>query len=307
MKIGLLFAGQGSQALGMGKEFYTHCVKARELLHNASEHCKINFENLLFNENEDLNKSEFTQPAVMLNALMSYFAFKEHCEFENVLALGHSLGEFSALAVQGGLNFLDALFLVNQRGKFMQEACEGLNASMMVVLGANDEAVEKICQDAQAQDKKIYAANYNCDGQIVVAGLKSDLLEYENSFKEAGAKRTMLLNMSVASHCPLLQSAADKLKPLLETALSQSFSSVVSNASAKIYRSKDEALSLLPSQLTKPVLYKQSIKEFADSVDCFVEFGTNILTNLNKKITTKTTYSIQTMEDIQQFIKENKE
>nr|WP_232364904.1 ACP S-malonyltransferase [Campylobacter aviculae] len=288
----------------MGKSFYENSKKAKELLESASDFCKIDFKHLLFEENDQLNKSEFTQPAIVLNSLMAYTALIEQKpDLQAVFSLGHSLGEFSALAVNGALEFLQTLTLVNKRGFFMQEDCSKVEAGMMVVLGLDDQVVENICKKAQEENKKIFAANYNCDGQIVVAGLKPDLISYENEFKNSGAKRAMLLNMSVASHCPLLENASSKLCIELEKTLKPNFKAVVSNANAKIYTDKEQALKLLKSQLISPVLYKQSIKNYENEIDCFVEFGASILKGLNKKISSKETYSLTNFSDIDEFLK----
>ncbi|MGH2305707.1 ACP S-malonyltransferase [Campylobacter taeniopygiae] len=304
MNIAFIFPGQGSQVTGMGKSFYENSKNAKELLDSASDFCKIDFKYLLFEENDQLNKSEFTQPAIVLNSLMAYTALIEQKpDLQATFSLGHSLGEFSALAVNGALEFLQTLTLVNKRGFFMQEDCSKVEAGMMVVLGLDDQIVEDICKKAQEENKKIFAANYNCDGQIVVAGLKPDLISYENEFKKAGAKRAMLLNMSVASHCPLLENASSKLCIELEKTLKPNFKAVVSNANAKIYTDKEQALKLLKSQLISPVLYKQSIKNYENEIDCFIEFGASILKSLNKKISSKETYSLSNFNDIDEFLK----
>lgn len=304
MNAAFIFPGQGSQSLGMGKDFYENSIKAKELLQNASDFCKIDFKHLLFEENEKLNQSEFTQPAIVLNSLMAYSVLLEKKpDLSSKFALGHSLGEFSALAVNSAFDFLEALSLVNKRGLFMQEDCVKVEAGMMVVLGLDDERVEELCQKAQKENKQIFAANYNCDGQIVVAGLKPDLVSYESVFKEAGAKRAMLLNMSVASHCPLFENASAKLCVELEKVLKPNFKAVISNANAKIYTSKEEALELLKAQLISPVLYKQSIKACENEVDYFIEFGASVLKGLNKKITSKETYTLTNMNDIDEFLK----
>lgn len=304
MNIAFIFPGQGSQVTGMGKSFYENSKNAKELLDSASDFCKIDFKYLLFEENDQLNKSEFTQPSIVLNSLMAYTALIEQKpDLQAKFSLGHSLGEFSALAVNGALEFLQTLTLVNKRGFFMQEDCSKVEAGMMVVLGLDDQIVEDICKKAQEENKKIFAANYNCDGQIVVAGLKPDLISYENEFKKAGAKRAMLLNMSVASHCPLLENASSKLCIELEKTLKPNFKAVVSNANAKIYTDKEQALKLLKSQLISPVLYKQSIKNYENEIDCFIEFGASILKGLNKKISSKETYSLSNFNDIDEFLK----
>ncbi|AJC88648.1 ACP S-malonyltransferase [Campylobacter lari] len=303
MNSAFIFPGQGSQSVGMGLSFYDNSKKAKELLDNASDFCKIDFKNLLFKENENLNKSEFTQMAIVLNSLMAYEVLKEQVEIEAKYSLGHSLGEFSALATQDAFSFLDVIALVNKRGQFMQEDCSKIEAGMMVILGLEDKVVEELCQKALSEKKNIFAANYNCDGQIVVAGLKPDLASYESEFKNAGAKRAMLLNMSVASHCPLLKNASLKLAKELEPILKESFKSVVSNVNAKVYNDKNQALTLLSEQLIKPVLYKQSIKAIDEEVEFYIEFGASVLKGLNKKITQKETYTLSKIEDIDEILK----
>ena len=301
-KFAFIFAGQGSQSVGMGKDFYENSSSAKLLLNDACNDTGIDFEELLFTQNDKLDKTEFTQPAIVLNSLMSYLAFNEGIKAKPEFSLGHSLGEFTALAVSGAFSFVEAIRLVNLRGKFMQDACIGKDASMMVVLGLSDEVVEKICKEAQDEGLQIYAANYNCDGQIVVAGVRADLAKYEAKFKEAGAKRAMLLNMSVASHCPILEPASVRLANELEGVVAANFAPVVSNVNAKIYTDKNEALVLLKEQLTHPVRYKQSIKNYENEVDCFIELGAATLKGINKKITEKPTYSVTDMASLEEVV-----
>ena len=302
-KFAFIFAGQGSQSVGMGKDFYENFSSAKLLLNDACNDTGIDFEELLFTQNDKLDKTEFTQPAIVLNSLMSYLAFSERIKAKPEFSLGHSLGEFTALAVSGAFSFVEAIRLVNLRGKFMQEACVGKDAGMMVVLGLSDEVVEGICKNAQDEGLQIYAANYNCDGQIVVAGVRADLAKYEAKFKEAGAKRAMLLNMSVASHCPILEPASVKLANELEGVLAANFAPVVSNVNAKIYTDKNEALVLLKEQLTHPVRYKQSIRNYENEVDCFIELGAATLKGINKKIIEKPTYSVTDMASLEEVVK----
>lgn len=302
-KFAFIFAGQGSQSVGMGKDFYENFSSAKLLLNDACNDTGIDFEELLFTQNDKLDKTEFTQPAIVLNSLMSYLAFSERIKAKPEFSLGHSLGEFTALAVSGAFSFVEAIRLVNLRGKFMQDACIGKDAGMMVVLGLSDEVVEKICKEAQDEGLQIYAANYNCDGQIVVAGVRADLAKYEAKFKEAGAKRAMLLNMSVASHCPILEPASVKLANELEGVLAANFAPVVSNVNAKIYTDKNEALVLLKEQLTHPVRYKQSIRNYENEVDCFIELGAATLKGINKKIIEKPTYSVTDMASLEEVVK----
>jgi [acyl-carrier-protein] S-malonyltransferase len=223
-----------------------------------------------------------------------------------VFALGHSLGEFSALTSVGALDTFDAVALVNLRGKLMAQACEGQDVGMMVSLGLGDEVVEEICSSQREQGLKVWPVNYNAEGQIVIAGIKSDLVKLEPVLKEAKARRAMLLNMSVASHCPLLESATAPLAEKLSEMLRDSFiSPVISNVTAEKYSTKAEALDLLPRQLVSPVLYKQSIAKFDGEVDCYVEFGHGgVLKGLNRRATKKPHYVVSDMASLQEAVSE---
>ncbi len=286
-KVAMIFAGQGSQAVGMGKDFYENSEIAREMFDKAGSRIGVDFKEIIFEENEKLGQTAYTQPAILLVQMIAYKLFKDSCpDVKAELFLGHSLGEFSALCATGAIDYVDAVELVHNRGKYMQEACEEIEAGMMAIVGLDDESVEKLCADAQNEGKKVWPANYNQDGQLVVAGMKEDLKSLEQTFKDAGAKRALLLNMSVASHCELLSSAVEPLGELMEKMITDSFEApVISNVTTKPYSSKAEALQLLKEQLTKPVKYKQSIKAIADDVDVAIEFGNGVtLKGLNRRI-----------------------
>jgi [acyl-carrier-protein] S-malonyltransferase len=286
-KIAMIFAGQGSQAIGMGKDFYENSDIAKEMFKKAGERIGVDFKALLFDENDKLSQTAYTQPAILLVQMIAYRLFKEACpDVKPTLFLGHSLGEFSALCASGAIDYIDAVELVHNRGAYMQSACDDIDAGMMVIVGLDDESVEKICLDAQADGKKVWAANYNQDGQIVVAGMKSDLKDLEQTFKDAGAKRALLLDMSVASHCDLLASAQEPLEKLMLDMVNDSFDApIISNVTTKPYSSKDEAVSLLKEQLVKPVKYKHSILSIAGDVDLAIEFGNGVtLKGLNRRI-----------------------
>ena len=283
-KVAFIFPGQGSQTVGMGKDFFENSDIAKEMISKASERLGINFEELLFTENDNLGKTEFTQPAILLVSSIANAIFKEKYEIQAEFVLGHSLGEFSALVSAGALDYLDAIELVHRRGLFMVDACSGGGAGMMALVGMEDKLVEDICEEQRNAGKQIWPANYNMDGQLVLAGLKADLESLVDTFKEAGAKRAIVLDMSVASHCELLTAAVENLKPYLEEYLKDEFSPVISNVTTESYTTKDEAIELLSSQLTSPVKYKQSILAH-NNVDAFIEFGNGIvLKGLNRKI-----------------------
>ncbi|MEA1891483.1 MAG: ACP S-malonyltransferase [Campylobacterota bacterium] len=286
-KIAMIFSGQGSQAVGMGQDFYNNSDLAKEMFAKAGERIDVDFKGLIFEENEKLGQTAFTQPAILLVQMVAYKLFQERCpDIKAELFLGHSLGEFSALCASGAIDYVDAVELVHKRGTYMQEACESIEAGMMAIVGLDDASVEKVCSDAQADGKKVWPANYNQDGQLVVAGMKSDLASLEQTFKDSGAKRALLLNMSVASHCEILSPAQEPLAKLMQNMIQDKFTApIISNVTTKAYATKDEAVSLLKEQLVKPVKYKQSILAIVDDVDMAIEFGNGVvLKGLNRRI-----------------------
>lgn len=284
-KIAMIFPGQGSQSIGMGKSFYENNALAREMFEKAGERIGVDFTKLLFEENTQLDQTEYTQPAILLVSMIAYKLFQEAHPSDAVMFLGHSLGEFSALCASGAIDYVDAVELVHKRGKLMSGACESINAGMMAILGLDDAVVEELCAKANSEGKQVWPANYNQAGQLVVAGIKEDLQAMESVFKEAGAKRALLLNMSIASHCPLLSSAMDPLEEAMEVMVKETFSApIVSNVSTEKYATKQEALNLLKVQLIQPVKYKQSIEAIAGEVELMIEFGNGaVLKGLNKR------------------------
>lgn len=306
IKYALLFPGQGSQAVGMGEDFFNHSEIAKQMVSEASERTGIDFEQLLFTENDLLEKTEYTQPAILLVSTIAHKLFENEMPVKPVYAMGHSLGEFSALVSVGVLDAIDAVELVNLRGKLMAEACAGQDVGMMVVLGLSDDVVENICEEQREAGMKVWPVNYNAEGQIVIAGVKPDLEKLEPLLKEEKARRVLLLNMSVASHCPLLESAAAPLGEKLAKVLKDAFiAPVISNVTAEYYSTKAEALNLLPKQLTSPVLYKQAIAKFDDEVDCYIEFGHGgVLKGLNRKATKKPHYVVSDMASLATALEE---
>ena len=304
-KVAFIFPGQGSQTVGMGKDFFENSDIAKEMISKASARLGIDFEKLLFEENENLGKTEFTQPAILLVSSIALVIFKEKCDITPEFVLGHSLGEFTALVATGAIDYLDAIELVHKRGLFMTAACSGGGAGMMALVGIDDETVERVCLEQRELGKKVWPANYNMDGQLVLAGIKADLESLVDTFKQAGAKRAIVLDMSVASHCELLLSAVENLKPYLEEFLNDEFLAVVSNVSTREYKTKDEAIELLSAQLVNPVKYKQSITAHENKVDLFIEFGNGaVLKGLNKKITKVPTINISDMNTLEAVIGE---
>jgi len=304
VKCAFLFAGQGSQAVGMGKNFFENSEVAKAMVADASSRTGIDFEQLLFEENDNLGQTEFTQPAILLVATIAHKLFTDAMDIKPVLTMGHSLGEFSALVASGALDAIDAVELVNLRGKLMAEACSTQEVGMMVSLGLKDEVVEKICQEQRDVGLKVWAVNYNADGQIVIAGIKKDLETLAPILKEAKAKRAILLDMSVASHCPLLATAVEPLSVKLNEMIKDEFiAPVISNVTAEKYSTKEEALELLAKQLVEPVKYKHSMANIDDEVDCYIEFGQGaVLKGLNRKATKKPHFNVSDMASLEATI-----
>lgn len=285
-KVAFIFPGQGSQSIGMGKDFFENSDIAKEMVQKASHRLGFSFEDLLFSENENLSKTEFTQPAILLVSCIALTIFKDKSNIEPEFVMGHSLGEFSALVASGAIDYLDAIELVHKRGLFMNAACSDCGAGMMALVGLSDEIAERVCEEQRNVGKKVWAANYNQDGQIVLAGIKIDLESLIDTFQGAGAKRAIVLDMSVASHCEILKSAVPKLAPFLNNFITDSFNaSIISNVTAKAYNTKTDAIDLLSKQLISPVKYKHSVAANAGNIDMFIEFGNGtVLKGLNRKI-----------------------
>ncbi|GAA7257738.1 ACP S-malonyltransferase [Helicobacter pylori] len=304
MKYAFIFPGQGSQSKGMGKDFYDNFSIAKELIEQASDTLGFDFKYLLFEENDKLNLTQYTQPCIFLVSYIAHTILQNEFPLLPNISLGHSLGEVSAVAMAKGMSFENALKLTYERGGLMAKACEGKDAGMMVVVGLEDGVLEEFCTKVREEGKSVWCANYNADGQVVLAGKKADLGLIEADLKSLGAKRTLLLPMSVASHCPMLEEIYTEFESLLEELLEDEYvNPILSNATLQSYTQKPEAKTLLTQQLVMPVLYKQSIQKILGEIDGFIEFGNgSVLKGLNKRLSDKPTYSVSDVTTLKETI-----
>jgi len=285
MKIAFVFPGQGSQYVGMGKEIHEKFDVAREIFKEASDALGYDLAGLCFNgPKEELDKTFRTQPCILTVSIALYRVLFSKGIKPSVVA-GHSLGEYSALVAAEVLLFGDAVKLTEKRGQFMQEAVPEGRGLMAAVLGLERNKVDEICRLL----KTGYAlpANYNCPGQIVIAGEKTAVEEAINLCKEAGAKRALPLSVSVPSHCALMNNASQRLSELLDKLeFKNPVIPIVNNADARFLDNVESIKTSLVRQISSPLLWEDSIMAIADSgIDIFVEVGPGkVLSGLIKRI-----------------------
>ncbi len=270
MKKAYIFPGQGSQFPGMGKDLYQNSPVAKELFDKANSILGFNITDIMFDGSaEDLKATKVTQPAVFLHSVILAKCYEG---FAPDMVAGHSLGEFSALAAAGALEFEDALRLVAIRAGAMQKCCEKVPGTMAAIIGLTNEQIEEICASVEG---KVVAANYNSEGQVVISGEASAVEEACQKAKDAGAKRALPLAVSGAFHSPLMEPAREELaKAISATPFHTPECPVYQNVSAKAETDPEVIKSNLLSQLTSPVRWTQSVKNMmADGASYFMEIG----------------------------------
>ena len=258
-KIVFMFPGQGAQYVGMGKDFYDSFACSKEIFDKANEVLDIDVKKLCFEENEDINITEYTQ-AAMVTASVA------------ILKKIEEMGLKPALVASDVMSFEDAVKVVRQRGILMQDTVPAGEGAMSAVLGMKKEAIEAVLPDVEGI---VTIANYNCPGQIVISGESKAVAEAGEALKEAGAKRVLPLKVSGPFHSPMLKPAGEKLLDVLaDVEVDDPTVPYVSNTTAEFITSKDEVKELLGRQVYSSVCWEQSIeKMIADGADTFVEIG----------------------------------
>ena len=297
-KIAFIFPGQGAQKAGMGKDFYEETSTGREVFDRASELLGFSMPELCFAENDRLDITEYTQAAMVTTSIAMMKVLMEETGIRPDVAAGLSLGEYCALYAAGVMSADDAITTVRKRGILMQEAVPVGVGAMAAVLAMAAEKIEEVLKDIP----DVWIANYNCPGQIVISGKKEAVELACEKLKEAGAKRTVMLNVSGPFHSGMLAEAGEKLGEFLENVeISDPQIPYVANVTASYVTDKAEVKSLLARQVSSSVRWEQSVRAMlADGVDTFVEIGPGkTLAGFMRKITRDAkVVNIETLQDV---------
>lgn len=297
-KTAFIYPGQGAQKAGMGADFYENSVAARRLFDEADRALDFDLKEICFHENEKLNETQYTQPAMVAACLAMTRVLTERGVRPDITA-GLSLGEYAAIAAAGALRELDAVLLVRKRGLFMEHAVPTGEGAMCAVLGMTGDALERELQGME----DVTIANYNCPGQMVITGKTGAVRAAAERLKAAGARRTVPLNVSGPFHSPFLRTAGEELKKEIEkTELLPLRIPYVANVTAEKVEHREEIPDLLSRGVSSPVKWQQSMEYMIrEGVDTFVEIGPGrTLSGFLKKISTDVSvYQISSWEDVE--------
>lgn len=287
MKTAFLFPGQGSQKVGMVQDLFENYDSVKALIKEADETLGFSISKMMFEgPDTELMKTEFTQPAILTASVAVWQVLKEHGLTPDIAA-GHSLGEYSALVAAGAISFADAVHTVHLRGRFMQEAVPLGEGGMAAIIGSKPETIVKVCGEVSTEDLPVQAVNFNCPGQVVIAGATAAVEKACEALKEAGARRAIMLKVSAPFHSTLMEPAALRLKEVLDKIdIHDTAIPVVANVNAKEETKADEIRKNLVDQAAHPVHWEESIRNMvAGGVDMTVEAGPGtVLTGFMKKI-----------------------
>jgi len=296
-KIAFVFPGQGAQYTGMGKDFYEQISVCKEVFEKASEVTGIDIPSLCFEENSDLNVTEYTQIAMLAVEAAILKAVEERGIASEVNA-GLSLGEYGALIASRVLSLEDAFKVIRQRGKFMQEAVP-TGGAMAAVIGMEGEKIAQICDETEGI---VSVANYNCPGQIVITGEAAAVAKAGETLKNSGARRVLLLNVSGPFHSAMLKDAGRKLADALKNVEIHPIETpYISNVTAEYVTETEQVADLLTSQISAPVKWQQSVEKMIENgINIFIEIGpgktlTGFLKKINRNIQS---FNIEKVEDL---------
>ncbi len=300
----LFFPGQASQYVGMGKDLYETSEDVRYLYKFASSEMDYDIAHLSFEgPAEELKRTRFTQPAILLHSLAVLSIIKNNLT-DYDFACGHSLGEYPALAAVGALSFEDAIKAVVKRASLMEEACQKNPSTMAAIMGLNESQIEEVCQKASAKGV-VVPANFNSGIQTAISGSFEAVEKACELAKEAGAKRAMLLQVGGAFHSPLMETAKLGMAEFLNSVtVNNPKIPVIANVTAKPVINADEIKKLLVEQITSPVRWSQTMKYLVDSgVDSIIEIGPGkVLTGLAKRdMKPKSSVNLDKLENIEAF------
>lgn len=298
-KIAFVFPGQGAQKIGMAKDFYDTFESSKEVFHAANEVLDVDIEKICFEEEEKINLTEYTQPA-LLTACTAML--QPVCEIVKPdMAAGLSLGEYTALVACKAMDFKDAAKLTRVRGKYMQNEVPVGVGGMYAVLGAKNELVQEVCDHIE----DVYVANYNCPGQIIISGKMEALAAAKKELVEQGVKRVMPLKVSGPFHSGMLVGAGEKLAKELEPININTLEiPYVTNVTAEVVTKEDEIKTLLEKQVSSSVRWEEGIRRMMkEGVGTFIEIGPgHTLTSLIKKIDRQVkVINVETVEDLEKL------
>ena len=305
MKKAFLFPGQGSQKVGMVADLYEKYDAVKALLKEADNRLGFSISRMMFDgPDEELMKTEFTQPAILTASVAVSTILREHGLTPDVVA-GHSLGEYSALVTAGALSFSDAIHVVHLRGKYMQEAVPLGEGGMAAIIALDAESIKDICNTISTEEKPVQAVNFNCPGQVVIAGATEAVKQACNAMKEAGAKMAVMLKVSAPFHSIMMEPAAVKLKEVLATVTIQDAQMpVYANYNAAAEIKADDIRKNLVLQAAHPVLWDASIQQMiADGADLMIEAGpgtvlSGFMKRINRRIRTLHAEDVETVTNV---------
>ena len=286
MKYAIVYPGQGSQTVGMLSDLSTNFSIVKDVFSEASDAINIDLWKLTQEDEDALNQTENTQPAMLAAGYATYKVLANEADLSAELMAGHSLGEYSALVAAGSLEFFDATRLVRKRAELMQSAVPVGSGAMAAILGLDDEQVIEICRQCSSSGV-VEAVNFNSPGQVVIAGEKETVNGACEAMKNAGAKRALVLPVSVPSHCSLMTDAAQEFAESVDMVnFKIGVVRVLHNVDASIANDINEIKSKLVEQLHKPVLWTSSVQKMQRlGVEKIVELGPGkVLAGLTRRI-----------------------